>query len=375
LLEQQAPDIAGLSVNFMSQALCAFAIAGFIRKEFPQMQIVMGGGLISSWKKSPGFADPFSGLIDKLIAGPGEQAMLVMCGCDSDSGMNVSSFDYSGVALDQYLAPGLILPYSTSSGCYWRKCKFCPETTENQGYVPHSPDIIAGDIRALISQSRPHLIHFLDNAISPKLLTHLIHHPPGAPWYGFVRVTDHLTDKDFVVGLKKSGCVMLKLGIESGDQRVLDSLNKGINVQAASRALQTLKQAGIGTYVYLLFGTPAENEASARKTLNFTSAHADVIDFLNLAVFNLPAHSEESKALDTVEFYQGDLSLYREFKHPKGWNRNKVKWFLEKEFKRKPTIRTILQNDPPFFTSNHAPLMVISQASSTLSRCLGFRLD
>jgi radical SAM superfamily enzyme YgiQ (UPF0313 family) len=168
---------------------------------------------------------------------------------------------------------------------------------------------------------------------------------------------------------------MLKLGIESGDQRVLDSLNKGINVQAASRALQTLKQAGIGTYVYLLFGTPAENEASARKTLNFTSAHADVIDFLNLAVFNLPAHSEESKALDTVEFYQGDLSLYREFKHPKGWNRNKVKWFLEKEFKRKPTIRTILQNDPPFFTSNHAPLMVISQASSTLSRCLGFRLD
>jgi hypothetical protein len=360
LMNHQRPDIVGLSVNFMSQALCAFAIAGFIRKVFPKLRIVMGGGLVSSWKKIPGFNDPFGGLVDDLIDGPGEAALLALCACDSASGSSFSGFDYSGLPLGQYLSPGLILPYSTSMGCYWRKCKFCPEKTEKQGYVSHDPNAVIQDVRTLASKTRPHLIHFLDNAISPQFLNHMIKNSPGVPWYGFVRVTEHLADVDFVMGLKASGCVMLKLGIESGDQAVLDSLDKGIDLLTASRALKNLKNADIATYVYLLFGTPAENSASARKTLDFTVAHADAIDFLNLAVFNLPANSEESKALDTVEFYQGDLSLYREFNHPMGWNRNKVREFLEKEFKTQKTIRAIINNDPPFFTSNHAPLMVMS---------------
>jgi hypothetical protein len=36
LFDQREPDIVGLSINFMSQALCAFAMIGFIRKQLPQ---------------------------------------------------------------------------------------------------------------------------------------------------------------------------------------------------------------------------------------------------------------------------------------------------------------------------------------------------
>lgn len=366
LINKQQPGIVGISVNFMSQALCAFAMAGFIRKEFPKLRIVMGGGLISSWMKIPGFDNPFCVLIDDLVAGPGEHALLAMCGCAIDSVPFFFGFDYSDLPLGQYLSPGLILPYSTSMGCYWEKCKFCPEKTENKGYVASNKQDVITDIRRLIQETEPYLIHFLDNAISPQFLSHLTKNPPGAPWYGFVRVTEHLADFDFAMGLKASGCVMLKLGIESGDQAVIDSLDKGIDLNIASRALQTLKNVGIATYVYLLFGTPAENLASARKTFDFTLAHADAIDFLNLAVFNLPAYSEEAEGLDTVEFYPGDLSLYREFKHPLGWNRNNVREFLEREFKQQSHIRAIIHNDPPFFTSNHAPLMVMSQTPSAL---------
>jgi hypothetical protein len=122
-----------------------------------------------------------------------------------------------------------------------------------------------------------------------------------------------------------------------------------------SKAIDTIHGAGIATYMYLLFGTPAENEKSARMTLDFTLAHASSIDFLNLAIFNLPAYGDEAGGLDTVDFYEGDLSLYREFIHPKGWSRDRVRRFLSKTFKRPAAIRTILNNDPPFFTSNHAP--------------------
>ncbi len=153
---------------------------------------------------------------------------------------------------------------------------------------------------------------------------------------------------------------MLKLGLESADPGVLDALNKGIDTTLAATVLKNLKAAGIATYVYLLFGTPAETPEAARRTLAFTAEHAEEIGFLNLAIFNLPAHASEAETLDTGEFYDGDLSLYRSFAHPRGWNRGEVRRFLEKEFKKEPAIAAILRRDPPLFTSNHAPFLVMA---------------
>jgi radical SAM superfamily enzyme YgiQ (UPF0313 family) len=183
-------------------------------------------------------------------------------------------------------------------------------------------------------------------------------HPPGVPWYGFARVTRHLTDPDFCLALKRSGCVMLKLGLESGDQAVLDDLQKGIHLEEASSALKNLKKAGIATYLYLLFGTPPEGQAEARRTLEFVVKHHDDIGFLNLAIFNMPIYGPETQKMGTKTFYEGDLSLYTDFDHPKGWNRQWVRQFLDKEFKRHPAVGAILRRDPPVFTSNHAPFFI-----------------
>ena len=352
------PDIVGLSVNFMSQALCAFAMAGYIRKRFPEIQIVMGGGLITSWMQIPGFANPFAGLIVELVSGPGEAALIALCGGDAGRLTAGAVYDYSWFPEGEYLSPVPVIPFITARGCYWRKCRFCPERAEGGVYQPQPVQDLSGELNRLAGQGRSGLIHFLDNALSPKFLKYFISNPPGAPWYGFVRITEHLTDMDFVRGLKKSGCVMLKLGVESGDQKVLDALEKGMDLSTAPKALRTLKAAGIDAYVYLLFGTPAEDIGSARKTLDFTLKHADAIDFLNLAVFNLPAYSDDARSLETLDFYEGDLSLYREFIHPMGWNRDRVRQFLAKEFTRPSPIRRIIGNDPPFFTSNHAAFLV-----------------
>lgn len=153
---------------------------------------------------------------------------------------------------------------------------------------------------------------------------------------------------------------MLQLGLESGDQVVLDELGKGIRLSEAAHALAALHDAGIATYVYILFGTPAENEQSARKTLAFVAAHAGTIDFLNISIFNLPRGSIASKGLETYDFFDGDLSLYQGFVHPQGWDRSRVRQFLDKEFKRHPAVARIVRNDPPYFTSNHAPFFVMN---------------
>ncbi|HSM74079.1 MAG TPA: radical SAM protein [Desulfobacterales bacterium] len=359
LLTARAPEIVGISINFMSQALCGFALAGWFRKRLPGARIVMGGGLVTSWGHIPGFGSPFGGLVDALVGGPGEGPLAALCGAQQRGQGDVGGFDYTPFDLGRYLSPGPILPYSTARGCYWRRCAFCPEKSENNGYHPIPGEAVLGDIAGLTAGFDPRLIHFLDNALSPRLLKRLALNPPGVPWYGFARITAGLADPDFARALRASGCVMLKLGVESGDQAVLDALEKGTDLSTVSRALKALKAAGIATYVYLLFGTPAETLPSARRTLAFTLNHAAVIDFLNLAVFNLPAYSPEARSLATLPFYEGDLSLYRQFVHPAGWQRDRVRRFLVAEFKKPAPIRAILRNDPPFFTSNHAALLKI----------------
>lgn len=346
--------IVGFSLNYLSQALTTFAMIGHIRKTFPDRKIILGGGLVTSWMQNSAWHNPFGGLADHLFSGPGEEALLHLFRCET-SADELSRPDYSALPLGEYLSPGLVLPYSAAAGCWWNRCAFCPERAEGNSYRPLATTQVLADLKLLTQQTGASLIHLLDNAITPALLRGLADDPPGVPWYGFARVDEQLADPGFCRALKRSGCIMLKLGLESGDQSVLDSMGKGIRLDTASQVLSSLQQAGIAVYCYLLFGTPPETEVSARRTLEFILRHQQAISFLNLAIFNMPLGSGEAPVYGTKPFYDGDLSLYTAFRHPEGWDRNKVRRFLEHEFKRHPAIAAVIRNDPPEFTSNHAP--------------------
>ncbi len=98
--------------------------------------------------------------------------------------------------------------------------------------------------------------------------------------------------------------------------------------------------------------------AQPYETLDFTIRNAYAITYLNLAVFNLPRNSAETDSLQLKDFSAGDLGLYSDFHHPRQWDRRAVRTFLATEFKTEPAIRKILQRDPPFFSSNHAALLL-----------------
>ncbi len=391
---QPEHSVVGFSINYLTQALCAFAMIGFVRRHYPSVQVVVGGGLITSWCSRPGWRNPFGGLLDDahIVAGPGEEKLLAICGVTGDEGVFNSGgagpagesvgvdtgvvaeagagvmvrsqpvasrlfpeFSFESLPMEQYLSPGIVLPIPASLGCWWRKCAFCPEKAEGNQYRTMQPAQLLEMLSAQIDRWKPSMVHLLDNAVSPRLMESMIATPPAAPWFGFARFTPHLEDPAFCRDLASSGCVMLQLGLESGDQGVLEQMGKGISLTSASRTLRNLKEAGILTYVYLLFGTPWENLEKAKRTMEFAAVHAPFINYLNLAVFNLPAWGSDAEELETVDFYEGDLTLYRSFKHPEGWGRGQVRHFLDREFKRHPALGAIIRRDPPVFTSNHAP--------------------
>lgn len=358
LSEEMGFSIIGFSLNYLSQAISTFAMIGFIKKTMPGVKVVLGGSLITSWMRGGAWKNQFDGIVDHAIAGRGERPLLAILGIDTnDSHQYCPSFKL--FPLQGYLAPGPILPYSASTGCYWGQCTFCPEKAEGNPYEQISRSTVARDLHELSSDMEPILVHLVDNAVSPALMGMLCSKPPGAPWYGFARLTEHLSNPDYCQTLKRSGCVMLKLGLESGSQKVLDAMQKGNSLNFSSAALRSLKEAGVGTYVYILFGTPTETEIEANETLEFVARHGHYIDFLNIAVFNLPVNSPDAYILQTTGFYEGDLSLYTDFIHPLGWERKHVKQFLDKKFRRHPIIQSILRRQPPGFGSNHAPLFVM----------------
>ncbi|MFH0782213.1 MAG: radical SAM protein [Pseudomonadota bacterium] len=355
LLQQESHTNIGFSLSYLSQALCTFAMIGYLREHHPEKTIILGGGLVTTWLSNPVWRNPFADLVHHFIAGQGEKPLLQLLGTEQNR--NHVRPSYAGLRDNPYLAPGFILPYATSSGCFWKKCNFCPETSENNPYRQVPPATTVADLRYLTETTAPSLIHLLDNAISPSTLRALSEHPPGASWYGFVRFDALLADRDFCRSLRVSGCVMLKLGLESGDQNVLNSMNKGTDLRQAAKVLENLHEVGIASYVYLLFGTPSETRKEAERTRNFIEEYHQAIGFLNLAIFNLPICSDATPSLSVTDFYTGDLSIYHSFIHPLGWNRKEVRRYLDSTFKRSPKIAQIIRKDPPIFTSNHAPFM------------------
>ena len=61
VLAETPVSAVGFSLNYLSQALTAFAMIGLIRRAYPHLRIVLGGGLVTSWMRNPGWRNPFAG--------------------------------------------------------------------------------------------------------------------------------------------------------------------------------------------------------------------------------------------------------------------------------------------------------------------------
>jgi hypothetical protein len=378
-VERLAPRLIGLSVNYRHQVLPAFELAGLLRRRFPGIPVVGGGGMFSSWRsaliRSGLILAPFS----RIVCGPGENSLAALAAgeargerppdgpaCFLEDGTGAAfrpDFDFA--PLGDYFSPAPVLPVGASRGCYWRRCLFCPEAAApTQPYGCMDPAAFPALLRDLSLRYGAVHFHLIDNAVPLPVLEKVAARREdlrGISWHGFVRFERALLDRDLVGGLAASGCRLLQLGLESGSQRVLDRLGKGTRLEEAAAILSNLGKAGIRSYVYIMLGTPGETEEDAEKTLAFLERHAGEIDYLNLAIMNLPRESPllsdpGAFGIRAAPFPEGDepLRLYRPFEAADGWGRSAARRFLARRLLARPAIRKIVGRTPPFFTSNHA---------------------
>lgn len=77
-------------------------------------------------------------------------------------------------------------------------------------------------------------------------------------------------DEELLRKIKRAGCWMIGYGLESANQKILDSVKKGIKVEQTVRAVKLSKKAGLDVTAHCVFGFPGETEETIRETIQLT---------------------------------------------------------------------------------------------------------
>lgn len=149
----------------------------------------------------------------------------------------------------------------TTRGCPYQ-CNWCAKPIWGQQYATRSPANVAEEMALVKHTVRPDHVWFADDIFGLKpawveeFADEIEARDAAIPFMIQTRV-DRMTDCA-VHALKRAGCVEVWMGAESGSQPVLDSMDKGTNVEDIPIACARLKGAGILVGLFLQFGYPGE---------------------------------------------------------------------------------------------------------------------
>lgn len=298
------PDLVGFSVPFPGNLYSALRCAQWIRQNFSQVKIVMGGGYVNTELRS--LTDPaLFDFIDYLVFDDGELPLLrIMDGGElirtlyrDDAGAIIRvNFDskenipfaesgtpsYEGLLQNNYInmieltnpmhalwSNGKWNKLMLAHGCYWGKCAFCDGALDYVKRFDQAPvELIVDRMEAVIAQTGQTGFHFVDEAAPPALLRKLaeeiIRRKLIVSYWTNVRFEKSYTP-ELCYLLAQSGCIAISGGLEVASPRILKMINKGITVESASESMRNFTEAGIMTHAYLMYGFPTE---TARETID-----------------------------------------------------------------------------------------------------------
>jgi len=160
----------------------------------------------------------------------------------------------------------------SSRGCNG-SCSFCARPFIGERYRGHSAEYTLGMIDMLVKDYGIKDIIFyddnflLDKKRVEKICEGLLQRNYGLSWSCLAR--NETVSSDYMNLIKKAGCWQIALGIESGDQQILDNLNKKTTVEKNRRAIELINRAGIHSRGYFMIGCPGETVESINRTLGF----------------------------------------------------------------------------------------------------------
>lgn len=182
---------------------------------------------------------------------------------------------YHLLPMNKYDSIISLYPVSTmisSRGCPYQ-CNFCFKQPSDKKIRFRSPRNVVDEMEYLVKKYKIREIMFYDDVftlhrphvvgICEEILTRNLH----VKWETPTRV-NHL-DGELLKLMRRSGCIRLRYGIESGNETVLKMMNKKIDLRQTKEAFKWTRTAGIEIFAYFMIGYAYETETTVKQTINF----------------------------------------------------------------------------------------------------------
>jgi anaerobic magnesium-protoporphyrin IX monomethyl ester cyclase len=159
---------------------------------------------------------------------------------------------------------------STQRGCPYT-CRWCSTAVYGQSYRRRSPDHVVDEIVWLQKNYDFDLIWFVDDVftVSHKWIREF-HEAlqKRAVKVKFETITraDRLTEEVLEI-LKEAGCFRVWIGAESGSQRIIDAMDRRVDVDQVRTMIQAARKVGIEAGTFIMLGYPGETEADILETV------------------------------------------------------------------------------------------------------------
>ncbi len=336
-------SLINISITDLSQIVPGLTLARLL-KEKTDAKICLGGNYIykiaPDLKKIP---EIFSEYCDFFIVGDGEIASVelaeYMCGkrnigdvhslvyADENGNVitnetaplldmdNIYYPDFDCFDFGKYLAPEPVLPVQFGKGCYWSKCTFCDFYTGQQKFDMKSVSKAVDEVEFLVNKYGFRHFNFVDEAVPPAFYnafaTELIKRNLKIYYSSFVRLEKAFT-ADVLQNMYNSGARYMMWGYESESPRIMELMNKGIDLSERKRILADSAKAGIWNVVTFLLGFPTETDEELQSTIDviYDSTIVDTCVPSNFALKKNAILKSKTDSVDITEFHEnGELHI------------------------------------------------------------------
>ena len=181
------------------------------------------------------------------------------------------------LSLDRYSLPLVNKPYvivETSRGCPYT-CDFCVAPIhQGHKFRERSAKAIVDEIERSHRELGVEFFYLWGDTVTLNVKSftafcdELIARQLPIQWFGNARA-DNLTEPAFVHRLRRAGCWMLALGIESESDDVRKDMVKRLERQKIQAAFRNMRDAGIKSFAFFIFGYPGETPDTMEQTIDY----------------------------------------------------------------------------------------------------------
>jgi len=178
----------------------------------------------------------------------------------------------------------------TARGCN-RHCLYCFQLDKNRasGIRYRSVENVMAEIELVLSQGYRE-IKFIDDTLTAdynramSIAREIKKRGLDFTWFASAVVNQ--VDKPLLQAFKEAGCWAILFGAESGVQKNLNAIRKGITPDQIRRAVKAAKEVGITVYTPFLFGIPGQTFEDGLKTIEFAlELDPDIANFHAITPF------------------------------------------------------------------------------------------